>query len=98
MAVPRKATDAVRVMDHAPSELSARHVVRDGAVVAVLRTLDLGTQVKVTAELFDESPGGPVSRGIRPYTFGDRTAADAFVADAIGTFTYLGCEIRSAAA
>ena len=82
------------MVDPVPHELSSRHVVRDGAVVAVLRMLDYGGLFKVVAELFAKGPNGPESTGVRPYTFRDRNEASAFVDDAVGTFTYLGCEIR----
>ena len=81
-------------MDAAPHELSTRYVLRDGAVVAVLRTLDHGGLFKVVAELFGKGPNGSESLGVRPYAFRDRHEASAFVDDALGTFTYLGCDIR----
>jgi len=94
MAATPDLTDANPMMEPAPRELSTRHITRDGAVVAVLRTLDCGGPFKVIAELFDEGPDGPTSRGIRPYTFRDRNEATRFVDDALGSFTYLGCEIH----
>ena len=82
------------VMEPAPSELATRRVVRDGSLVATLRVLVHAGATKVVAEVFTDGPDGPQSTGIRPYTFDDRREADAFVDDAIGTFTYLGCEIQ----
>ena len=74
-----------------------RRVVRDGIVVAVLRMLEQGGTTTVVAELFTEGPNGPQSSGHRPYQFARRDEAEAFVDDTLGTFTYLGCEIDSAA-
>jgi hypothetical protein len=74
-----------------------RRVVRDGVVVAVLRMLEHGGTTTVVAELFTEGPNGPQSSGHRPYQFAKRDEAEAFVDDTLGTFTYLGCEIESAA-
>ena len=74
-----------------------RRVVRDGIVVAVLRMLEQGGTTTVVAELFTEGPNGPQSAGERPYHFVARDEAEAFVDDTLGTFTYLGCEIESAA-
>ena len=75
--------------------MSTRHVLRDGAVVAVLRTLDGG--LKVVAELFGRAPTAPRASASVAYTFRDRFEASAFVDDALGTFAYIGCEIRASA-
>ena len=82
------------VIEPAPTEFSTFRVVRDGSVVAILRTLDHAGATKVIAELFTDGPDGPQSAGIRPYAFGGRREAAAFLDDAVGTFTYLGCEIQ----
>src|SRR5215212_9181538 len=94
MAAGLCVADAMRMLDAAPIEVSSRQVVRDGSVVAVLRVLDCGGSYQVTAETFDEGPEGRLSRGVRPYTFAGRDEASAFIDDAVGTFTYLGCEVR----
>jgi hypothetical protein len=80
-----------------PGATMIRRVVREGIVVAILRMLEHGGTTTVVAELFTEGPNGPESSGHRPYQFARRDEADAFVDDTIGTFTYLGCEIESAA-
>ena len=71
-----------------------RQVLRDGSIVAVLRTLDCGGAYSVVTETFSDGPSGPESRGVRPHSFRDRHDAIAFVDDAVGAFTYLGCDVR----
>jgi hypothetical protein len=66
--------------------------MRDGALVAVLRTLDHGGAFAVVAEL----AGDDDSSCIRPYTFECRDDAAAFFAEVVESFTYLGCEIQPA--
>jgi len=85
------------MLEPAPSASSTRRVLRDGVVVAILRTVDDGAATTVVAEVFTDGPNGPQSSGRRPYTFGERHEAAAFVDDTLGTFTYLGCEVESAA-
>ncbi len=81
-------------MELQPRELTARHVVREGVLLAVLRMLDCGDVFRVVAEIFHDGPDGPKTAGVRPWTFRNRHEASAFVDDALGAFTYLGCEIR----
>jgi hypothetical protein len=69
-----------------------RRVTRDGALVAVLRTLDHGGAFAVVAEL----AGDDDSCCIRPYTFECRDDATAFFAEVVESFTYLGCKIEPA--
>ena len=78
-----------------PSELSERRVVRNGTVLAVLRIIDHGHVFKVVAELFRDDAEGRRSN-VRPYTFRDHEHAAAFVEDAVGAFSHLGCEIVEA--
>ena len=73
-------------------EFETRRVMRDGALVAVLRTLDHGGAFAVVAEL----AGDDDSSCIRPYTFERRDDAAAFFAEVVESFTYLGCEIQPA--
>jgi hypothetical protein len=73
-------------------EFETRRVMRDGALVAVLRTLDHGGAFAVVAEL----AGNDDSSCIRPYTFERRNDAAAFFAEVVESFTYLGCEIEPA--
>jgi hypothetical protein len=68
-----------------------RRVIRDGALVAVLRTLDHGGAFAVVAEL-----AGDDASCIRPYTFARRDDAAAFFAEVVESFAYLGCEIEPA--
>jgi hypothetical protein len=76
-----------------PSEPEARHVLRDGKIVAVLRTLATGSAFTVVAEITrDAGDTAP----LRPYTFERREDASAFVAEVANSFAYLGCEIRPA--
>jgi hypothetical protein len=73
-------------------EFPTRRVMRDGTLVAVLRTLDHGGAFAVVAEL----AGDGDAACIRPYTFARRDAAAAFFAELVESFTYLGCEIEPA--
>jgi hypothetical protein len=74
------------------NEFVTRRVTRDGALVAVLRTLDHGGAFAVVAELAGEGDASCV----RPYTFERRDDAAAFFAEVVESFTYLGCEIEPA--
>jgi hypothetical protein len=82
------------MLEPAPRELSTRRVLRDGAVVVMLRMLDHGGPVSVVTETFIEGPNGRESRAARPHRFRDRDQAAAFFDDAVGTFTYLGCDVQ----
>ena len=73
-------------------EFVTRRVTRDGALVALLRTLDHGGAFAVVAEL----AGDDDSACVRPYTFERRDDAAAFFAEVVESFTYLGCEIQPA--
>ena len=73
-------------------EFETRRIMRDGTLVAVLRTLDHGGAFAVVAEL----AGGDDSSCVRPYTFARRDDAAAFFAEVVESFTYLGCEIEAA--
>ena len=66
--------------------------MRDGALVAVLRTLDHAGAFQVVAEL----AGDDDSSCIRPYTFERHDDAAACCAEVVESFTYLGCEIELA--
>jgi hypothetical protein len=73
----------------------ARHVLRDGTLVAVLRTLESGDTFTVVAELREEPRGDNAVR-LRQYTFARLEEASAFLAEAASSFAFLGCEIRRA--
>jgi hypothetical protein len=69
------------------------HVLRDGSLVAVLRTLETGSTFTVAAELREETGGDNAVR-LRQYTFTRLEEASAFLAEAASSFAFLGCEIR----
>lgn len=72
-------------------ELEVRQVLREGELVAVLMAIDQGDTYTVVAEVFAD---GSRSATRRPYTFASAEAAHAFLAEALTSFMYLGCEIR----
>jgi hypothetical protein len=73
--------------------LDVRQIYRDGELVATLMAVDQGGTYTVVAEVFaNDGTGGGAKR--RPYVFPDADAAHAFLAEAVTSFTYLGCEIR----
>src|SRR3954469_12574055 len=74
-------------------ELETRHVLRDGRLFAVLRTLDHGASVTVVAELVDDDGDAGGARRIRPFSFTQAAEASAFFAETLTSFAYLGCEI-----
>jgi hypothetical protein len=59
-------------------------ISREGAVVAVVDMRHEGGSVVVSA--------GPVTAS-KPHSFGSLQAADAFTADLLTSFAYLGCEV-----
>jgi hypothetical protein len=71
--------------------LEVHQIYRDGALVATLMAVDQGDTFTVVAEVFGRT-GETVNR--RPFSFADGDAAQAFLAEAVTSFTYLGCEIR----
>jgi hypothetical protein len=71
--------------------LEVHQIYRDGALVATLMAVDQGDTYTVVAEVFERT-GETVKR--RPYSFADADAAQSFLAEAVTSFTYLGCEIR----
>jgi hypothetical protein len=70
-------------------------VLRDGALVAVLKTLESEGTFTVVAELREE-PGGENAIRLRQYTFARLEEARAFVTEAASSFAFLGCEIQRA--
>jgi hypothetical protein len=70
-------------------------VLRDGFLVAVLRTLESGGTFTVVAELREEAHGDNAVR-LRRYTFARLDEASTFVAEAASSFAFLGCEIQRA--
>jgi hypothetical protein len=70
-------------------------VLRDGSLVAVLRTLETGGTFTVVAELREKARGDNAVR-LRQYTFTRLEEASAFLAEAANSFAFLGCEIRPA--
>jgi hypothetical protein len=71
------------------------HVLRDGSLVAVLKTVDSGDIFTVVAELREEAGGDNAVR-LRQYTFARLEEASAFLAEAASSFAFLGCEIQRA--
>ena len=59
-------------------------ISREGAVVAVVDVRHEGGAVVVSA--------GPAT-STKPYSFGSLQAADAFMADLLASFAYLGCDV-----
>jgi hypothetical protein len=74
--------------------LETRHVLRDGALLAVLKTLEHANSFTVVAELVGNGNGA--ASQLRPYTFGRREDASAFLTEVASSFTYLGCEVQAA--
>jgi hypothetical protein len=70
------------------------HVLRDGTLVAVLRTHESAGNFTVVAELKEETGGNAVR--LRQYTFARLEEASAFLAEAASSFAFLGCEIQRA--
>jgi hypothetical protein len=77
---------AAVTLDH-PLDASWR-VTRDGALVAVVSLADEDGEIVVRAGAASSTP--------RPYRFTSLPAADAFVADLMTSFSYLGCEVAGA--
>lgn len=73
-------------------ELFVRHAELDGRSIARLRVIDRGDSCIVDAEVFPRD-APPSHAG--PYAFGDIDQATAFVAEAMESLLYLGCEVRS---
>jgi hypothetical protein len=72
-------------------ELEVRRVLRDGKLVAVLMAIDQGDSFTVVTEVFAD---GAETASRKPYTFASADEGLAFMAEALTTFTYLGCEVR----
>ena len=82
-------------LSSAPTGAPETHnVLRDGALVAVLRMLASDGTYTVVAELSDERGGNAVR--LRQYTFARVDEASAFLAEAASSFAFLGCEIQRA--
>jgi hypothetical protein len=74
--------------------LETRHVLRDGALFAILKTLAHGAGFTVVAELVGN--GDSEATQSRPYSFAQRDEASAFLTEVASSFAYLGCEVRRA--
>jgi hypothetical protein len=74
-------------------DIHTHNVLRDGELVAMLMAIDQGDAFTVFAEVYGQGAAGPVTR--RPYTFVDSETGLAFLSEALTSFTYLGCEVRS---
>jgi hypothetical protein len=75
--------------------LETHHVLRDGALVAVLKMLPNGATFTVVAELSEEERRDNAVR-LRQYTFIRLEEASAFLAEVASSFVFLGCELRRA--
>jgi hypothetical protein len=80
-------------LDSLTSGIDVRQVLRDGSLVAVLMQIDHGATCTVVTETFGQDASKAVQR--RPFTFPNTDAAQAFIAETLTAFTYLGCEIRT---
>jgi hypothetical protein len=80
-------------LDHAGA-LETRHVLRDGMLFAILKTLDHGHGFTVVAELVGR--GASEASRLRPYTFAQRDQASEFLTEVASSFAYLGCEVQRA--
>src|SRR5215475_5133358 len=80
----------------ARGDLEVRQIYRDGELVATLMAIDQGGTFTVVAEVFGRIADGTAGESVkrRPYIFTDAESAQAFLAEAVTSFTYLGCEIR----
>jgi hypothetical protein len=68
---------------------SSWRVSRDGAHVAVVAVHHEGGKVVVATELGEDAD----SPGIDSCRFASLQAAEAFIADLMASFTYLGCDV-----
>ena len=73
-------------------EIFVRHAELDGRSIARLRVIDLGDACVVEAEVFPRDAPAALAG---PYTFGDVDQATSFVAEAMESLLYLGCEVRA---
>jgi hypothetical protein len=73
---------------------TVREIVRDGGIIAVLTAVDDGHSFTVVTQMFGHGSESTEVMHRRPYTFRDAEAGMAFLAEALTSFTYLGCEIR----
>jgi hypothetical protein len=86
-------------MEPAPSPahtgaLETRHVLRDGALFAILKTLAHGSGFTVVAEFV--ANGNKEAAHLRPYSFAQRDEASAFLTEVASSFAYLGCDVQRA--
>jgi hypothetical protein len=94
---PAVRSDSLRQM-HAAAQATLENdtswrVSRDGAPVAVVAVRHEGGDVVVATDL----GGNPDSNAmIDPCRFPSLQAAEAFVADLIASFSYLGCDVARA--
>jgi len=76
-------------------EVETRHIEREGQLVAVMRSIDMGGRFTVVVETFPRTGHTTVGR-MRPYAFPDSESATAFLEEAVSSFTLLGCDVRAA--
>jgi hypothetical protein len=75
----------------AERELFVRLALFEGRSIARLHAIDRGDSCEVRAEVFPRGVSVPTHAG--PYAFADVDQATAFVAEAMETLLYLGCEV-----
>ena len=75
--------------------LFARHALRDGRSVAIVRAFAYEDHCVVETEMFPSQPGG-ARTDAGPFTFADAEQARKFVAEIVESLTYLGCDVRAA--
>src|SRR5438105_14112007 len=75
-------------------EIESRHIEREGRLVAVLRSIDMGGRFTVIVEVFPQNGKVGASR-MRPYSFADSESAVAFVDEAASSFMLLCCDVRT---
>jgi hypothetical protein len=73
-------------------EMFVRHAQLEGRSIARLRVVERGDTCVVEAEVFPRDAPATLAG---PYTFPDAAQATAFVAEAMESLLYLGCEVRA---
>jgi hypothetical protein len=79
----------------APAVPETHHVLREGALVAILWLRSDGGTFTVAAELSEEERDENAVR-LRQYTFAHLDEARAFLTEVASSFAFLGCEIQHA--
>jgi hypothetical protein len=75
-------------------EVDARRIEREGTLVAMMRSIDMGGRFTVIVEVFPAN-GGRAAARMRPYSFHDAAAAATFLEEAVSSFALLGCDVKT---